>query len=123
MKIPGKLLRAYGAFLIVCGVVGWAATGFAPKAKTAILSGGVTGTLMVVLGLLALYGSARARVIAPWVGVFFALAFTSVFTWRASIAWQNVPAKLYVAILLSVMAVASVTAAALVAHASRQRRN
>jgi len=120
MKNPGKLLLMYGAFLIVCGVVGWAATGFAPKAKTAILSGSATGALMIVLGLVALRGPAAVRGIAPWVGAFFALGFTGVFTWRASIAWQNLPEKLYVAILLSVMAVASVTAAALVARASRR---
>jgi len=110
---PGKILIGYGTFLIVCGVVGWVAAGFTANARTAIVAGSATGLLMITLGILALKLPPAGSRAAIWAAAVFALLFTGVFTWRASIAWGGLPEKLYVAVLLSTMALASVVTAAL----------
>jgi len=101
---------SFGVLLAVCGLMGWAAAGFTAKAKTAILSGSVTGGLMVLMGLLsASQGPAKAAA-GRIGGTVLPALFTTVFTWRAGIAWQAVAAgqpKLYVALLLSFMAAAA----------------
>lgn len=100
----------FGVFLVACGLLGWAAAGFTAKAKTAILSGGMSGGLMIGSGWLASRPSLRARNIGRAAGTALPLLFTGVFSWRSIIAWQSVAAgapKLYVAVLLSTMAVAA----------------
>ncbi len=120
MKL-GKILIGYGAFLMLCGVAGWAAAGFTAKAKTAIASGSATGLLMIVLGILALKLHPAGSRAATWTAAVFALLFTGVFTWRASVAWGSLPEKLYVAVLLSAMAAASVTVGTMVIRAMTRR--
>lgn len=120
---PGKILIGYGAFLMVCGVAGWAAAGFTAKATTAIASGSATGLLMIALGFLVLKLQPAGSRGVTWAAAVFALLFTGVFTWRASIAWGNLPEKLYLAVLLSAMALASmVTVALMVRTLLRDRK-
>jgi hypothetical protein len=116
---PGKLLIGYGSFLMLCGVAGWAAAGFTAKAKTAIASGSVTGLLMIALGVAALKLAPAGSRLAAWAAVGFATLFTGAFVWRASVAWGALPEKLYVAVLLSAMALASVITIALTVRALR----
>lgn len=100
----------FGLFLGACGLLGWAAAGFTAKAKTAILSGGMSGGLMVVAGLLASRESPLARRIGRGAGTILPILFGGVFSWRAIVGWQAVGAgepKVYVAALLSGMALAA----------------
>jgi predicted neutral ceramidase superfamily lipid hydrolase len=100
----------FGIFLAACGLAGWAAAGFTAKARTAILSGSMSGLLMVVAGLLAASNHLALRKIGTIAGTVLSMLFAAVFAWRASVAWadtlQGGP-KLYVALLLSVMALAA----------------
>src|SRR5688500_11626035 len=104
---PPSWLLLFGVFLIVCGFVGWAASGFSAYARTAILSGSVCGASMIIAGLLLRYGRAGARTAGLWMGRGLPVLFLGVFIWRAAVAWGAGPQKLYVAILLTLMAGAS----------------
>lgn len=102
-----SILIAYGLFLIVCGVLGWAASGFEERAKTAILSGGTSGLLMLTLGLFQ--QRRRMESLRP-AGALFAGLYGGVFSWRSIVAWGDVSAgepKAMVATLLTLMAIAS----------------
>lgn len=105
MPAYSRWLFFFAAFLVLAGVVAFAASGFAPRAKTAIMMGTLTGAIMGTLG----YLSTKTKLAKPALGtaIFFALFFGSTFTWRSIIAWQNIDQKLYLAILLTVMACAS----------------
>lgn len=114
-----RILVSYGVFLFVAGFIGFAAAGFDARAKTAIIMGTACGGLMALIGLLArARGGAKARTMG-WLGVFFACFFLATFTWRASIAWGNLPEKLYVAVLLTTMALASIVTAGLLIRTLR----
>jgi hypothetical protein len=123
MPRHAKLLFGYAAFLVVCGFLGWAASGFTEKAKTAILSGSATGGIVFAVAFLSTRRHALLASAGRGLGVFFPLAFGGVFIWRATVAWQDVAAgepKVYVGVLLSAMATASlVTAGILVAWRAR----
>ena len=113
MRRFSKLMIGYGLFLAACGVVGYAASGFDPKAKTAIFSGAGSGAIMVLLGWLSSHVNPKVRAIAAHAGFVLALLLGATFAWRGVIAWgkvldgQNV---LYLAVLLSFMAVVSFAA-------------
>lgn len=105
-----KILFGYGLFLIVCGFLGWAATGFSSSGKTAIMSGGVSGALVLVSAWLAGRPAKKLQMIGAHLGLVLPLLFAIPFTWRGIVGWQATAAgedKLYVAILLSSMALAS----------------
>jgi len=106
MHSPGSWMITYGAFLIVMGVIGYLSN--PEKAATAMLSGGTFGGLSIVWGLLLRRGVAMAR----WGALATTALLTAVFTWRASAGWLAVSAgnedKLFAAILISVMDVATV---------------
>lgn len=105
----GKLLIGFGVFLVVCGVLGWGATGFSERGKTAIMSGSMSGMIMLACGLAATLKPSLA-VAARWTGLVFAVMFAGVFSWRATVAWLAVGAgepKLLVGLLLSTMALAA----------------
>ncbi|MEM8834478.1 MAG: hypothetical protein AAGD00_01535 [Planctomycetota bacterium] len=106
-----KILFGYGLFLIVCGFLGWAATGFTSSGKTAILSGGMSGVLVLASAVLAGRPAKKMQMIGAHLGLVLPLLFAIPFTWRGIVGWQATAAgedKLYVAILLSSMALASV---------------
>lgn len=114
MPTTSKIMLGYGLVLAACGVLGWAAAGFTAKAKTAILSGAVTGAAMVAMAFLSSSQGALASA-GHWGGRVLPVLFLGVFSWRASIAWKAHLAgqpKLYVAVLLTGMALASVLVAA-----------
>jgi hypothetical protein len=106
-----KVLLAYGVFLIVCGVLGWGATGFSERGKTAIASGGGSGAIMLALGLGTLL-LPKWRAGLATVGWGMAFLFAGVFLWRSGVAWGSTlrgDPKLLVAILLTTMALVSIT--------------
>jgi uncharacterized membrane protein (UPF0136 family) len=104
-KTAGYLIF-YGAFLILCGLLGYLSN--PEKAKTALMSGGTFGALSIVWGVL---GARGFRWSLPAALVTTAL-LTLVFAWRASVGWLAVidgkREKLFAASLITLMLAASV---------------
>lgn len=112
MSKPAKVLAILGVFLLIAGLLGWAATGFTDKGKTAIMSGAASGSILLISAWLS--GRPGGVGFVAWIaGIGFAALFGSTFIWRASIAWTDVfngGDKLPIAILLSKMALATAVA-------------
>lgn len=72
------LLYFYGSFLITCGIVSVIFIGL--KAKTALISGGLSGCISLLIGYLI---SAEVAVARP-AGIFVSLALFCVFSWRST---------------------------------------
>lgn len=72
------LLYFYGSFLIVCGIVSVIFIGL--KAKTALISGGMSGCISLLIGYLSFTDVAAARL----AGIFVTLALFCVFSWRST---------------------------------------
>lgn len=95
----------YGAFLIGVGVAGYVSN--PEKAKTALLSGGVFGSLSIFLGLLMARGVRWAR---PGI-VGLTIFLSAVFGWRSWASWSAVASgepKQTAALLITSMLVATV---------------
>jgi hypothetical protein len=73
-----SLLFYYGAFLILCGLASVALIGW--KAKTALVSGGLSGVIVITIGHFISQGSAVAQV----AGLLVCLALFGVFCWRSA---------------------------------------
>jgi uncharacterized membrane protein (UPF0136 family) len=105
MKNIAIALCAYGAFLILCGVVGYLSN--PEKAKTALMSGGTFGLLNFWLGWLAFRGWRPSVPAALGTAGFLGL----VFTWRATVSWmafaEGQAEKLVAANIISAMLVAT----------------
>lgn len=71
-------LLFYGIFLISCGIVSVIFIGM--KAKTALVSGGMSGAISLVLAYLAWTGF----VAASWIGIGLSFALLIVFSWRST---------------------------------------
>ena len=113
-----KFVVGYGVFLIVIGLLGFASN--PEKAKTALMSGGLFGSLTILWGFLMAKGFAWAR--------YAAIATTGmlslVFAVRAFIGWKAVMAgepKLIAASLISSMLVASLIVLPLILRKPPQR--
>ena len=76
--INAVLLFYYGVFLIICGIVSVVLIG--KKAKTALISGGTSGIIAIVIGHFIWIGS-HAAVFA---GMFISFALLIVFSWRST---------------------------------------
>jgi hypothetical protein len=99
----------YAAFLAGCGFLAFAMSGFAANARTALFVGFGTAVVMVMCGLLAgvIKKNRSAGMIGIHVGLILPLIFAGLFGWRAFKAYAD-PAKLYLAIILAIMALGSV---------------
>ena len=110
MRSPA-ILYAYAVFLAVCGLVAFAMSGFAANARTALIVG--FGTAIVIAICAALAGmfqrNRTAGMIGIHVGLVLPLIFAGLFGWRAWQAYAD-PAKLYLAVILAIMAAGSVIA-------------
>ena len=99
-------LILYGAFLILAGVTGYLSN--PEKAKTALMSGGMFGSLSILWGVLEMRGFSWSKKVALATTGFLAL----VFTWRSTVGWIAVfdgnSEKLFAASLISLMLLASV---------------
>ncbi|MFL5730785.1 MAG: hypothetical protein ACJ75J_14955 [Cytophagaceae bacterium] len=76
--LPAQILAFYGVFLIGCGIV--AVTFIGLKAKTALLSGGMSGGLSILTAWLINQKMPGAQL----TGLLLSLAFFIVFSWRAT---------------------------------------
>ena len=73
-----QLLTFYGLFLITCGIISVLFIGL--KAKTALMSGGMSGAL----SLLVAYLLSTGMQVAAWGGVVLTLLLFIVFSWRST---------------------------------------
>ena len=72
------LLLLYGLFLICCGITAVVFIGL--KAKTALLSGGTSGAVCLLISYLACQHYSAAR----YAGIIVSLALFIVFSWRCT---------------------------------------
>jgi len=72
------LLYFYGIFLITCGIVSVIFIG--SKAKTALLSGGISG----LISLFVAYSISTGNEIFLWAGLAVSFGLFIVFSWRAT---------------------------------------
>lgn len=110
----GRWMIGYGVFLVAMGILGYSHN--PEKAKTALMSGGTFGALSVFWGWLMTRGLAFSR----WAGFATTVFLLGVFSWRAAVSWEAVAQgfseKLFPAILISLMAAASLITALLLAR-------
>ena len=117
MKKTAIALAAYGAFLILAGLLGYLSN--PEKAKTALMSGGTFGLLNIGLAVLASRGWRKAVPAALVLSLFLA----AVFTWRSIATWMayagGKPEKLVAGVLITSMLAASVGIAVFLISALR----
>jgi hypothetical protein len=77
MFIP-SLLFYYGTFLVLCGITSVMLIGI--RAKTALVSGGLSGVIAITIGHFISQGSSVAQV----AGIVVCLALFIVFSWRSA---------------------------------------
>jgi Transmembrane proteins 14C len=73
-----NVLNFYGVFLILCGITSVIFIGM--KAKTALISGGMSGAIVIVIGYLVRIEFAGAH----WAGLIVSLGLFGVFSWRST---------------------------------------
>jgi hypothetical protein len=78
MELHTTLLTFYGVFLILCGIVSVIFIGM--KAKTALVSGGISGVVALLLAQMVSQSTASGRV----GGLLLAFFLFIVFAWRAT---------------------------------------
>jgi uncharacterized membrane protein (UPF0136 family) len=99
-----KLVVSYGVFLILVGLAGYASN--PEKAKTALMSGGIFGSLNMVWGILLARGWSWAR----WAAIGTVSFLTLIFGWRTWASWMAVVSgepKQTAALLITSMLAAS----------------
>jgi hypothetical protein len=77
MFVP-SLLFWYGTFLILCGIASVLLIGM--KAKTALISGGLSGVIAITVGHFISQGSSTAQI----AGILVCLLLFIVFCWRSA---------------------------------------
>jgi hypothetical protein len=108
-----SLLYFYGTFLILCGIVSVIFIGL--KAKTALLSGGMSGVLALLCG----YGISTDMHAARVGGILLSAMLFIVFSWRstktlfkvfelANTQGEELKGKLIAFLIISLMAVVSI---------------
>lgn len=78
------LLFVYGLFLICCGILAVIFIGL--KAKTALISGSLSGLLAMLAG----HSVYMQLTWAPVAGIVVSLAFFGVFAWRSTLTFYKV---------------------------------
>lgn len=117
MKSNSRVLQFLGLFLIACGIAGYLSN--PENAKTALMSGGFFGTVCIVLGFLQ---RVKLPLLFPFTVGFLCLLLAA-FCWRSSASWLMVfggqPEKLFAAILITGMLLATLTSLVLFWRFSR----
>ena len=107
------LLFYYGVFLIMCGIASVTLIGW--KAKTALVSGGISGVIIIVIGHFLSRGSTGAQA----AGLLVSFALFTVFCWRSAKTFftlceliperhPDLKSKAIAFLIISLMAVVSV---------------
>lgn len=113
-----QLMTFYGLFLIICGIISVVFIGL--KAKTALVSGGVSGFISLVVAYFIFQNTTGAQL----AGILLALVLFIVFAWRSTktlfrifemiaIAHEDLRVKGIAFLIISLMAVVSLFVAAL----------
>lgn len=106
MKKLGLLVTCYGIFLMICGLSGYLL--MQGTGTSSLLNGGIFGSLMIVIGLLLRQGRMWTLPATLSATAIFALTFL----WRGVVQWHHAlsdaPARLGVALLLTLMFLGSV---------------
>lgn len=86
-----KIFFAYAIFLAAAGIGAWAASGFSEAARTAVISGVGSGTLVLVCGVFASMYNRKPKLasVGIHVGMLLTLMFAGVFLWRAFEAYTG----------------------------------
>lgn len=102
------IMFTYAAFLALCGFAAFAMSGFASNARTALIVGFGTAIVIAICGVLArmISSNRTAGMIGIHAGLVLTIIFAALFGWRAWQAYAD-PAKLYLAVILAIMAVGS----------------
>jgi len=112
-QIVVNLLAAYGVFLILCGIVSVIFIGL--KAKTALISGGTSGVISILISVLMCNQIAGAK----YAGLLVVTALFIVFSWRStktlftlmemiSSSHEDKKGKAIAFLIISLMAVVSI---------------
>jgi uncharacterized membrane protein (UPF0136 family) len=102
----GKWFLGFGAFLLLCGLLGYLSN--PEKAKTALISGATFGLLSAAWGGWMLAGG---RKVAYFAAAGTTILLVAAFSWRSTASWQahfGGEPKLFAAFLITAMWVASV---------------
>jgi hypothetical protein len=81
---PSVLLFVYGLFLICCGILAVSFIGM--KAKTALISGSLSGVIAMLTG----HSIYMQLAWAPIAGIVLTLALFGVFAWRSTLTFYKV---------------------------------
>jgi hypothetical protein len=114
-QVVVNLLAAYGVFLILCGIVSVIFIGL--KAKTALISGGTSGVISIIISVLMFNQVAAAK----YAGIMVVAALFVVFSWRStktlftlmemiSTSHEDRKGKAIAFLIISLMAVVSIFA-------------
>ncbi|MCR6640036.1 MAG: hypothetical protein NVV82_13880 [Sporocytophaga sp.] len=114
-QVVVNLLAAYGVFLILCGIVSVIFIGL--KAKTALISGGTSGVISIIISVLMFNQVA----VAKYAGIMVVAALFVVFSWRStktlftlmemiSTSHEDRKGKAIAFLIISLMAVVSIFA-------------
>ncbi len=112
-QIVVNLLAAYGVFLILCGIVSVIFIGL--KAKTALISGGTSGVISIIISVLIF----NQVTFAKYAGILVIAALFVVFSWRStktlftlmemiSTSHEDRKGKAIAFLIISLMAVVSI---------------
>jgi uncharacterized membrane protein (UPF0136 family) len=84
-----RILAVHGIFLMIMGLVGFAASGFAAKSRTAVISGSISGSLLLLCAWLTASQVSRLRAIGAHAGMTILLLLSGVFCWRTVASIQK----------------------------------
>jgi len=106
-----KILVAYGVFLIAMGLIAFALSGFAEKAKTAIMSGGLSGLIILVCAWALCSRISLVSAAGRYAALLYTVMLVGVFTWRTTAALQEYGTDdwaLYKPVVIGTMLVVSI---------------
>ncbi|MEX2672256.1 MAG: hypothetical protein WD294_09120 [Phycisphaeraceae bacterium] len=110
MPTAAKWMVGYGFFLIACGLAAWAIAGFESRAVTAIIVGGATGTIAILMGILSAANNHKIMMVGIHLGMAVIGLFAILFGVVAGRRWVDEDAPMYLPVTISVMALGSVVA-------------
>ena len=118
--IAGYLV-IYGIFLILLGTAGYVTN--PEKAKTALMTGGGFGLISILWGVWGARGARWSR----WAAVVTTTLLSGACMWRAGLGWlavsQGESAKLFPAIVISLMLGASLVVLAMLLKSRKSQAN
>lgn len=108
MKSP-PIMYMYAAFLIICGLVAFAMSGFERGAITALIAPGIAASLMVVCGVMAgrIHTSRVMGMIGIHVGLVLPILYGSMFAMLSYRRFTQEEPTLYLAWIFAVLTAGS----------------